>query len=349
MSGPSAAPPPTPPTPPTPIVWLAEPREDAAVAAASWARARGFSLKPPASERTGAPDERADVDEVERGLLRAREALTALDAPQADQALEQAERALARAVALAPRPFLEAELLRAKAARTARLAPRDEARAARLLAEAAAIDGGRAPGVGEARGDPAPRVPFRLELSGTARGRADVFVDGAPRTTVDAPLAPGRHWVLVMARGRALDARAFVVPPTGGSLTLALVDDDACSAEALGAARLEVGDAGPTVRAEGIGCGAWIAAAPGPGPRSVLVARCAGAACATPVLWRTAAPGLFGPPQPPPPPSRLPAWAGWTALGVGAVAATAITVVATGLLDARPATTRFVAGGVRVE
>lgn len=349
MSGPSAAPPPTPPTPPTPIVWLAEPREDAAVAAASWARARGFSLKPPASERTGAPDERADVDEVERGLLRAREALTALDAGQTDQALDQAARALERAETLAPRPFLEAELLRLRAVRASRLAPRDEVRAARLLAEAAAIDGGRAPGIGEPRGEPTPRVPFRVTLAGSVAGHADVYVDGVPHDA-DAPLSPGRHWLLVTARGRTLDARAFVVPPAGGALTVALVDGDACSAEALAAARLDrTGGASPTVRADGIGCGAWIAAAPGSAPRSVLVARCAGATCATPVLWRTAAPGLFGPPQPPPPPSRLPVWAGWTALGVGAVAATAITVVATGLLDARPATTRFVAGGVRVE
>ena len=44
-----------------------------------------------------------------------------------------------------------------------------------------------------------------------------------------------------------------------------------------------------------------------------------------------------------------PAWATWTAVGVGAALATTLTLVATGVFESRPTEPRFVAGGVRTE
>jgi hypothetical protein len=82
----------------------------------------------------------------------------------------------------------------------------------------------------------------------------------------------------------------------------------------------------------------------------VLVARCERTTCGPFLEWRSEG-ALGGPgPQPiAPHGGPWPAWATWTAIGVGAVAATTIALVASGVFESHPTEQRFVAGGVRVE
>ncbi|HSO34699.1 MAG TPA: hypothetical protein VLT33_19325, partial [Labilithrix sp.] len=85
---------------------------------------------------------------------------------------------------------------------------------------------------------------------------------------------------------------------------------------------------------------------------AVLVARCERSACGPFLEWRSESSFGSGPAAEPPTTRHggaWPAWATWTAVGVGAVAATTITLIATGVFESRPTEQRFVVGGVRRE
>ena len=110
------------------------------------------------------------------------------------------------------------------------------------------------------------------------------------------------------------------------------------------------------MQAPGVTCDHWVAAVATERRGAVLVARCAGSACGPFVEWRSEGGFDIGPGEGPGTAARpsvphggWPGWATWTAVGVGVLAATTITLVATGVFESRPTEQRFVAGGVRIE
>jgi hypothetical protein len=117
----------------------------------------------------------------------------------------------------------------------------------------------------------------------------------------------------------------------------------ACSTGDLEFARLEK----RSIDAEGVSCGAWIAATPWSGS-SIRVARCEGEHCGPWVIWQTHAPSL----APVLPPHRrehkkTSPWVAVAAVVLAAAMVTGITLVAAGVFDSPPHQTEFVGGGVK--
>jgi hypothetical protein len=142
-----------------------------------------------------------------------------------------------------------------------------------------------------------------------------------------------------------------IAPSTAAAPRLAIPihvgDDGACSASSLGNVT-RASDGG--VHASGVSCEHWVAAVPAERRGAVLVARCERSTCGPFLEWRSE--GAFGAASAPPLVEHhgsWPAWATWTAIGVGALAATTIALVASGVFESHPTEQRFVAGGVRVE
>jgi len=355
------------------VVWVTpegpgSPREDAAQALAHWARARGVTLAA-ASATTGARALKVDAalaDSIEKELDRAREAVGALDGDLADRALARAEALVRDHPELPQGGWLRAEVHRGWAARWSRVEPRDAARAQAAWQEADALDGGRVPGVGET---PAPRrraTPAVIRVSGAPSHRLVAHLDGvvvpgqldeSGALVFAVEVAPAEHhlrlssgdetlfaaWVSIAETARG-EETPFAVPVILGSAA------SACS----GAAFVAVSrDAGGHVEASGVGCERWVAAWPATRRGAVMVARCERDACSPALEWRLEATSLDGAGAGSGAGTAVhrtwPAWATWTALGVGAAGAAVITIIATGALEARPVEQRFVAGGVRVE
>lgn len=339
-------------------------REDAARALAAWARAHGLSLSP---AREAAPSayggyEPELVSEIEKELLRAREAVAALDGDAADGALARAETALREHPELPQAAWLRAEVHRGWATRWLRVEPRDEARARAAWQDADALDGGRSAGVGEVDAPPRQPVPARFVVRGARSASVVALLDGAPLApsspgAFTATVAPAEHHLVVSRDGEIAYAAWVTIDDraSGGdgelapAITIELTGDGrACDIRALSRARIaRIADAGRIV-ADGIACDRWVAATLGPRPGSVRVARCAGSACGPLVEWRTGGEALGARPTDPKK-TGWPAWATWTAVGVGAAGAAVLTVLATGALASTPTTQRFVVGGVRNE
>lgn len=350
------------------VVWLAPgpPHADAARALAEWGRARGLRLTPAggaaSTPTTSLAVDLSVSDRVDKELARAREAIAALDADTAERSLARAEALLREHPELPQAPWLRAEVERAWASRWLRVEPKDPTRAQVAWQEADALDGGRVAGIGEV-GAP-KRAPTRvvLRVSGAAPG-AVVRIDGSEvPQAANLSLLPGEHQVVV-ANGNAPIFASWVsvpivseapgAPPT--SIDVRLGDDRGCGPEAFARARLDR----ESVHAPGVRCERWIAAAPGPRPDTIYVARCERDSCGPLIEWRewrvkSSARGLE--PQvasssssKSESTSKWPAWATWTLIGLGAAAATTLTLVATGALDSHPVEPRFVAGGVKIE
>jgi len=168
-------------------------------------------------------------------------------------------------------------------------------------------------------------------------------------------VAPAEHQLVVSVDGETVFAswvaisEALPAPAPPPLISVRVSNDGACAASSFGGVSA---DGAGGVRATGVSCDHWVAAMPAERPGTVLVARCERSACGPFLEWRTAG-GLDAAAGAPPPHVRRggawPAWATWTAVGVGAVAATTITLIATGVFESRPTEQRFVAGGVRVE
>lgn len=341
------------------VVWLAEGevRDDTTRALAEWARARGLRLSP-AKEAEDAPSLGVDLavsDRIEKELERANEAIAAHDADLAERALARAEAALRAHPELPQAAWLRAEVHRAWAARFQRLPPQDEARARAAWQAAAALDGGRAAGVGEAPA-PAPEAGRAVIVVHGAAGRSVTLrLDGRPlegrregeALRVETSVAPGEHQLVATVDDQPVFASWVAIagsPDAPARVDVHLPSGDACTPAAFASVARDDG----RIRAEGVACDRWIAAIPLERPGALLVARCERGACGPLVEWRTERLGV-GPPQPPPPPSRWPAWATWTLVGFGAATATTIGLVASGVLEPRATEPRFVAGGVRNE
>jgi hypothetical protein len=337
-------------------------REDATRALAEWGRARGLRILS-ARESTGDGVARIDftiADRVEKELDRAREATAALDADVAERALARAETLLREHPELPQAAWLRAEVHRNWAARWSRVDPRDDQRAQAAWEEADALDGGRAPGVGEVAFPMRARTAAAIAVHGAANRNVVARLDGTALagttsaegvTTYTLDVAPAEHQLVVSLDGDPVFASWLSIAPSGAgsprpSIPIHVGDDGACSASSLGAVTRD----GAGVRAQGVTCDHWVAAMPAERRGAVLVARCAQSACGPFLEWRSEggfAPGRDTPVAPHG--GSWPAWATWTALGVGAVAATTITLIATGVFESRPTEPRFVAGGVRVE
>ncbi|MDB4941395.1 MAG: hypothetical protein JWP97_929 [Labilithrix sp.] len=349
------------------VVWVekAEGRDDAVRSMNDWARARGVRLKAPDAAAPASAALRVDpsvAERVEGELDQAREAITALDAEAAERALARAETLVREHPELPQAAWLRAEVSRSWAARFARVDPRDDARAAAAGQEADALDGGRAMGIGEAGFPARPRITTSLTVSGG--GQLSVRLDGVELACTSTPeglscpvdVAPAEHHVVVAVDGDAVQASWVTIAPLPPAtarppLSIALAEDGACSVAAFRAVRRDA----QTVRADRVSCPSWVAAAPAEGRSAVLVARCEGPRCGPFVEWRSRG-GLGGDPgdasEAPPPVvarSKWPAWATWTAVGVGAAVATTITLIATGAFESRATEPRFTAGGVRIE
>lgn len=347
------------------VVWVApaEGRDDAVSALAEWARVRGVALLSSPDGRDVRPlrVELAVSDRIEKELERAREAIAALDADPAERALARAEATLREHPELPQAAWLRAEVHRAWAARWSRVEPRDDARAELAWQEADALDGGRVAGVGEIAHPLRRAAAATFAVSGgtghALGARLDGVElegvpspDGATRFTVDVRAA--EHQLVITLDGEAVFASWISIAEAQpgaqrAPFPISLGETGVCGAAALGGVTR---DADGNVHASGVACGRWIAVAPGDRPGAVLVARCERDACGPFLEWR-AAKSL----ESPAPrerriaPAPWPAWATWTAVGVGVLAAGVTTVIATGVLETRPVETRFVAGGVRIE
>lgn len=338
------------------VVWIeqAEVPTDAQRAITDWARARGLKVLS-TSDTPRAKGPRLDpalADRLEKELDRAREAIAALDADQADRALARAEALVREHPELPQAAWLRAEIHRSWAARWARLEPRDDARAESAWQDAQALDGGRAAGVGEIAFPARAKVPVTFRVPGPVV----VLLDGiALPPSADGAFAidvtPAEHQLVVMVDGETVFAEwvAIAALPAGAPravIPIVIGDQGACAASSFGGVLRE----GTSVRAESVACGQWVAVVATERRGAILVARCARDACGPFVEWRSESSLASGPNRASAPHrGGWPAWATWTAVGVGAVAATTITLIATGVLESRPIETRFVNGGVRTE
>lgn len=328
------------------VHWLAEGEPAAADTLRAWARAHGVELVLEDEPLPALPVDPSVAERVERELERARDATGSMDADAADRALGRADALLREHPELPQAAWLSAEVARAWATRLARVEPRDDARARAAWARAAALDGGRVAGVGEAASPPAARARTTLVVRGPAR--QIVRVDGA----VIAPTGPGaypvdaspaEHAVTVSVDDRVTYA-AWLALGAEPELQLRAAESPACNQDRLAAARRT--DAG--VEAVGITCPRWIAVAPARASQAIAVARCERDQCGPLLEWRTG-PVVTGPPARGPEPRRWPTWATVALVGAGVVAATTVSLFAAGVFSDREVETRFVVGGARQE
>ncbi len=345
-----------------PVVWVdqAEGRDDARGALAGWARAHGLTLHVPAADaRTTTAIDPSIAERVEKELTQTRDALAALDADASEQALARADALLRAHPELPQAAWLRAEVHRGWAARWARVSPRDDLRAQEAWQDADALDGGRAGGVGEISFPSRPKVSATLTLDGGEGRSVVVYLDGVElasqpgngRRTYPIEAAPAEHHLVVSLDGETAFAEWVAIaakPSLSSRASLAIAvrigDGARCSAGAFERVKRDANH----VRADGVSCDRWVAAAAGERRGTVFVARCERSACGPLVEWRNEATLNRAPPPRATDERRTP-WAAWTAVGLGAVAATTLTLIAVGAFESRPSEPRFVTGGVRTE
>jgi hypothetical protein len=105
---------------------------------------------------------------------------------------------------------------------------------------------------------------------------------------------------------------------------------------------------GATIDAAGVRCLSWIAATAGE-TDGVRVAVCSTDHCGPLVAWHAPLPWTYAPPAERMRGGAWPTWATWGLVGAGAVVATGVVVLATGVLKPAPTETQFVSGGVRTQ
>lgn len=345
--------------PPIPMVWLGAERPDAEQSSAltGWARARGVQLAPPSDARphpvavsVDAPAARDVGDDVERLLDRVRDAIAGRDAEAADGSLAAAESALRARPELPQASWLMAEVERARSSRFRRLPPLDEEAAERAWMRAEALDGGRVAGVGEraAAAHPAEATIALHPLPALATLRLDGRLQPVGSGIVATHAGP--H-ALVVAWEEAPVWAGWIDAPAGSwALDLAIPEPPPCSLGDVGTAHLVRTDGGRSVDAASVRCSSWVAALAGPRPASVLVALCEAGRCGTLLEWTAPGAAVWTwSPAPEQVHGRWPTWATWGLVGVGAVVAAGVVVVASGILRSAPGETRFVSGGVKAQ
>jgi hypothetical protein len=362
---------------PATLEWIAPDAPDGpdasqARALASWGRAHGVKLVTPRDERPPAlPVDESVAEDVEKLLEHARDAISARDGEAVDRALATAEAALRAHPELRQGSWLMAEVERVKATRWRRVPPVDVTAAERAWQRAEALDGGRVTGVGEepARTS-AAAATLTLDLtpdptSDPAPERApgaQAWLDGEPVHGGVAPTRAGPHALVVTWNDTPVWAAWIDVPAGSSSLRVVAPAPPPCSADDLGRARLHRASRAPLdahgVDASAVRCTQWVAAAPAAQPDAVRIAMCEAHACGPLVEWRWRAPSPAAWAWTPPPDRTTataatgggwPSWATWGLVGAGAVIATGVVVLATGVLQPAPTETRFVSGGIKAQ
>ncbi|MEO7111268.1 MAG: hypothetical protein ABI183_12590 [Polyangiaceae bacterium] len=317
------------------------PSDRAARALVAWGEARGITIG--IATRSNVPAIAVDssiADSVEKELTSARDALTRLDADATEHALVRA-RALLRAHPELPQAaWLLAEVERGWSARWMRISPPDPDRAARAWQRAAELDGGRAAGIGETDRPKLPDVAVTFSTDGDRD--LTLLVDGAEISLGKKQIPPGEHAVVTMRRGRILWAN-WVSLADQETVRVPSYRPVECTTDDLDSARLER----RAINANGVACGAWIAATPWSGS-AIRVAQCAGERCGPWVIWQTHASSL-APVLPPHRPGHKKSspWVAVAAVVLAAAMVTGITLVAAGVFDSPPHETHFIGGGVK--
>ncbi len=289
-----------------PIVWEDAAQEQVPNILQTWAAARGLKLVSPSEggQHAIAVDPTV-ATRVEDDLHAARELVTRADADGAERALARAEALLRAHPELPQGAWLLAEVERGWASRFARLAPTDTERAARHWRAAAALDGGRAAGVGESSAAPDREEPFSIDVRDAGmvelRWDGDVISPGAHEAR------PGVHQLVATANGAVVFAQ-WVTVTHGTNVRVALPTAEPCS-------RADF-DAKGAVQ-----CPSWISAKRGDRAGTFVVRSCVANACGAELL---VAPISYTPEKPPVVKHGLPAWAVWTLTGAGIVAAAAL-------------------------
>jgi hypothetical protein len=327
----------TTPAPPVemPVVWLApRPSAEATRALEQWARGRGVVLRPPSGDRSAVLGvDPSLASGIEAGLEEARRAVAALDADAVARALGGIESTLAAHPELPQAAWLRAEVWRAWSARWARIEPKDLDKAADAWNRAAALDGDRAPGVGETaypRANAGSTIETTLVVEGGAGEPVLVYLDGVRTEPGAIRCAEGEHQIVAMHE-RGVAFAAWVTVSRGAPVHVALPLPPVCSSDDL-AARAS----------HGVRCPRWVAATPlADGAR---IALCTGDRCGPADRVTVPLPKDHGDG---PDKKWWPAWVTWSAVGVGAVALTGVVLWAAGAFDGPERSTRFVSGGVR--
>jgi len=284
----------------TVVVWVDGSADPIPNLLQTWAAARGLRLvMPHEGGRHTIPVEGAVATRVEESLHLARELLTQHDADGAERALAHAEALLRAHSELPQAAWLLAEVERGYATRFARLEPVDLARASRHWRAAAALDGGRTPGVGELGATVEPSVPFSIDVIGEA---GDVRLDGELVAAGHHEAAPGLHQLVARASGEVVFAQ-WVGIASGSTLHIVLPTPEPCSrAELAGGLTSQVQ------------CPSWVAVRRGDRPDTFIVQSCAAAVCGSEIIVR---------PLPATGEDRhvhhrgLPPWAVWTLVTAG--------------------------------
>lgn len=285
-----------------PVVWMDAAPEQVPSVLQTWASERGLRLVSPSEggQHAIAVDP-AIATRVEEDLRVAREMTTQHDADRAERSLARAEALLRAHPEIPQAAWLLAEVERGWAARFFQLEPRDVDRAARHWRAAAALDGGRAPGIGEPITAIDPVAAFSIDTQGSA----EMIWDGDPITAGAHEARPGMHQLVAKASGEVVFAQWINVTPAM-TVHVALPSAEPCS-------RVDFTAKGS------VQCPSWIEAKRGDRAGTFVVRTCAANACGAELL---VAPFTNGPEIPPitHPRHGLPVWAAWTLAGVGIVA-----------------------------
>ncbi len=336
-----------------------------------YAETRMIRLVPPSELPAPArPPSEQTAARVEQALTEARVLSSSLEHTAALEELTRAKELLLSAPHLPQAPWLMAECLRVEALARAAASPKV---AATLWQEAALLDGGRPPAVGEtielgpqAEGDdqPARRITLRYD------GQDQVFINGR--------LAPPPHRARVGAGPLhvriAQDGREIWsawLPVTKGAKRLELPSRSAPCAPAVFDSARQMPD--QRAVAAGVSCPRWVLARSAPGPTArragadvsganpsargpsaggalqgavsrpagglgaegaVQLRSCEGSWCGGWVHWRASSRRVFIPSAVPLEARGWPSWATYVLVGVGAVAATSFTLWRAGAFDA---------------
>jgi hypothetical protein len=352
------------------LVWISPQPPDAAQtdALSSWARSRGVTLVAPRDERPPAiPVDASLADPVEDLLERARDAIVARDGEGVDRATAAADALLRAHPELPQAAWLMAEVERTRATRSRRIEPADPEAAARAWERAAALDGGRVPGIGEVD---APAHPAEATVSFDVPEADEASLDGRPLpapssaapATRTVTTRAGLHALVVASDGAPVWAGWIEVAAGSSTLSIGAPAPVPCSSADFAGALLSARAAVPpevaiqtgTLDVAHVSCEAWVAVSSGRRPDTLRIARCVRDRCGPATDWPeppawTRVPSAAAPAEAGHPARPWPAWATWALAGAGVALAAGIAVVASGALQSAPTDTRFVTGGLKTQ
>jgi hypothetical protein len=325
--------------PPLVVFWLAAPTgaADPHGELERWAADHGYRPAP-ALQRSAAGYDDAAVHEIEALLEEARSV-----APGSSGSFERLDQLLAAHPELPQAAWWAAERYALEGQQRAREDERDSAAEHALARRGNALEGPRAPVAGADPAvprealpeDPLPQLPLQLV---DQRPRDELLLDGQPAGE-GTEIVPGRHLAQLFRGQRQVWASWVEL----GSPPVLRVADPSPACSELDLWGTERGEQGP-VPAPGVRCSAW-AVASVRGGTELELALCQGSRCGawerrSLLLGGGSAPGESAAPH-----ASVPAWVTWGAIGLGAVASTALVLWQTGVFDRPAPATQFVFTG----